>query len=282
MSTDTRSPQPLIFWHCGMMRTGTTYLQSSVFPFFEGLEYIDKDQYADRSGIVEAHPGARFLVSYEVYQGDRGAEEIRNFARTWPEARPILVLREQSDWLRSEYKRLLKNGVVRQFREVWDPGNADAIYQPSDLCLADRIACLDECFTTKPIILFYEDLREDGLAFVQELARITGATFPEQAVGLAPKHVSYSDRELRAFRAVTRYLTLRRRPAFKPALVFQVQRLFRDLVRYLVLYGSRILPMGESPLVPEETLAAVGRYYRADWEHCCREASDASTQQVRD
>jgi len=281
MSTDTPSRQPLIFWHCGMMRTGTTYLQSSVFPFFEGLEYIGKDQYANRLQIVAAKREKRFLVSYEVYQGDRGAEEIRNFARAWPEARPILVLRKQGDWLRSEYKRLLKNGVVRQFSEVWDPSNADAVYQPSDLCLADRIACLEKSFTSKPIILFYEDLRQDGLAFVQELARITGAAFPEETVGLAPKHVSYSDRELRAFRAVTKFITLRRRAAFKPVVAFQVQRLFRDFVRYLVLYGSRILPMGEAPLVPEETLGAIDRYYRMDWEHCCREASNEGRAQSR-
>ena len=281
MSTDTPSRQPLIFWHCGMMRTGTTYLQSSVFPFFEGLEYIGKDQYANRLQIVAAKREKRFLVSYEVYQGDRGAEEIRNFARAWPEARPILVLRKQGDWLRSEYKRLLKNGVVRQFSEVWDPSNADAVYQPSDLCLADRIACLEKSFTSKPIILFYEDLRQDGLAFVQEMARITGAAFPEETVGLAPKHVSYSDRELRAFRAVTKFITLRRRAAFKPVVAFQVQRLFRDFVRYLVLYGSRILPMGEAPLVPEETLGAIDRYYRVDWERCCREASNEGRAQSR-
>ena len=149
METEKTAP-PEIFWHCGMMRTGTTYLQSSVFPFFEGLHYIRKDEFAHRSAIMDAHPQARFLISYEVYQGERGAEEIRSFARQWPSARPILVLRQQGDWLRSEYKRLLKNGAVREFREVWDPANPAAIYQPADLQLSDLIACLEASFEARP------------------------------------------------------------------------------------------------------------------------------------
>jgi len=272
METETTVP-PEIFWHCGMMRTGTTYLQSSVFPFFEGLHYIRKDEFAHRSAILNAHPQARFLISYEVYQGVRGAEEIRSFARQWPSARPILVLRQQGDWLRSEYKRLLKNGAVREFSEVWDPGNPAAIYQPSDLQLGDLIACLEASFEARPVLLLYENLRSDGLAFIKELAQITGASFGEQTVGLAPKHVSYGDRELRAFRAVTRFITLRREVPFQPVLLYKAQRLFRDLIRYLVLYGSKILPMGQAPLVSEETLSAVDTFYQEDWAHCRRLAS---------
>ena len=268
MSTEIQSPRPLVFWHCGMMRTGTTYLQSSVFPFFEGIRYIGKDQYAERSKIRAGHPDDRYLVSYEVYQDHRGSDEIRAFAQQWPEACPILVLREQGDWLRSEYKRLLKNGVVREFSEVWDPENPNAIYQPSDLRLAERIALLEDCFTTKPRVLLYEDLKADGLAFVEELARITGAKVSSKAVGVSPKHVSYTDRELRAFRAVTKYITLRRQVAFEPAVVFRAQRLFRDCLRYLVLYGSRILPMRAAPLVSPEVQEAVHHFYEQDWAHC--------------
>ena len=273
METERTTRHPEIFWHCGMMRTGTTYLQSSVFPLFEGLRYIGKDQYADRSRIVREHPSERFLVSFEVYQGGRGVEEIESFAARWPEARPILVLRRQGDWLRSEYKRLLKNGAVREFREVWDPENPTAIYKPSDLRLGDRVACLEENFQSQPILLLYEDLRADGLCFIEHLARITGATLGTQTVGLAPKHVSYGDRELRAFRAVTRYITLRREAPFKPALAYKAQRLFRDLVRYLVLYGSRILPMGDHALVAPEVLQTVDDYYRTDWADCSERAS---------
>ena len=271
--TERTTRHPEIFWHCGMMRTGTTYLQSSVFPLFEGLRYIGKDQYADRSRIVREHPSERFLVSFEVYQGGRGVAEIESFATRWPEARPILVLRRQGDWLRSEYKRLLKNGAVREFREVWDPENPAALYKPRDLRLGDRIACLEENFQSQPILLLYEDLRADGLCFIEHLARITGATFRAQTVGLAPKHVSYGDRELRAFRAVTKYITLRREAPFKPVLAYKAQRLFRDLVRYLVLYGSRILPMGDHALVAPEVLQTVDDYYRTDWDDCCERAS---------
>ena len=139
--------------------------------------------------------------------------------------------------------------------------------------MSDLIACLEASFEARPILLLYENLRSDGLAFIKELAQITGASFGEQTVGLAPKHVSYGDRELRAFRAVTRYITLRREVPFQPALLYKAQRLFRDLIRYLVLYGSKILPMGRAPLVSEETLSAVDAFYQEDWAHCRRLAS---------
>ena len=77
--------QPQIYFHCGMMRTGTTYLQNAVFPHFRGLRYIHKKQYWDTSTIIHETDAAKYLVSYELRMGEQWEEEIATLKKDNPD-----------------------------------------------------------------------------------------------------------------------------------------------------------------------------------------------------
>ena len=249
-----------------MMRTGTTYLQNAVFPFFEGLHYIHKKQFFERKRIVEETEADRYLISYELAMDDQWEREIVNMARDFPQAIPIVVLRKHSAWLKSEYKRQLKNGNIRQLDALWSASDDSSLYSKSDLMYVDRIACLQQHFTQEPIVLLYDDLTRDGLQFIERLAAILGASFDPARIDLKPRHTSYGERQLRVLRWVMKYVNINREREDQPMAIFRIQRFLRDIVRYGTLHVSALLPIANKPLIPMATLEQIDAYFQEDWK----------------
>lgn len=260
--------QPEIFFHCGMMRTGTTFLQKSVFPFFEGIHYVHKKQYHDRKAIVGSVPASKFLISYELAMDGQWEKELTNVARAWPHATPIVVLRKHSEFLLSEYKRQLKNGTVCLFSEIWDPENEKAFYQTADLLFDERLGFLEKQFSAQPVLLLYSRLREDARIFIQNLARIMKVSYHPDRIDLTPRHTSYDESALIALRKVQRHINLNRVYPGRPTFRFRIKRFLRDIIRYGILYSAPMMPRGDKRLVPEETLARIDEFYATDWQAC--------------
>lgn len=259
-----------IFFHCGMMRTGTTYLQNAVFPFFEGIHYIHKRRYHDRELIVRETNAPKYLISFELAMNQQWNRELISIARRWPHATPIVVLRKHSDFLLSEYKRQLKNGTVRLFNEIWDPDNPDALYQPADLMFSERLDFLDQQFTTEPVVMEYSALRNDALAFIQKLAAAMDVSYDPDKIDLTPRHTSYDEPALVALRSIQRYINLNRVYVGQPTPWFRVKRFLRDIVRYGILHATAVFPTTNQPLVPEATLTMIDTFYTTDWERCIK------------
>ncbi|MDX1406591.1 MAG: hypothetical protein R3330_00615 [Saprospiraceae bacterium] len=254
-----------IFYHCGMMRTGTTYLQRTVFPYFKGIRYVPKRQYFERDEIIRDSAASRFLISYELAMDDQWEREINNVSEEWPDTTPIVVIRRHSDWLLSEYKRQLKNGYIRHFHQLWSEDDKAAQYQKEDLMYCRRVAFLREKFNNPPVILKYSDMQHDPLGFVHSLAGIVDATFDPADIDLRWRHTSYGDRELRALRHVMKFVNLNRERANQHPALFRLVRLLRDTVRYGILHTASLLP-GDTHLVPKQVLDHVDEVYRKDWE----------------
>ncbi|MDX1477046.1 MAG: hypothetical protein R3301_05040 [Saprospiraceae bacterium] len=249
-----------------MMRTGTTFLQKSVFPHLKGIRYIPKPQFFERDEIIRDSAAARFLISYELAMDEQWQREIDHVSEDWPDAIPIVVVRRHSDWLLSEYKRQLKNGHILQFEELWSEGEGQAQYHREDLLYCDRIAILRDRFSQPPVILMYEDLVHDGAGFIEHLAAIMGATVDLEEVDLQRRHTSYGDRQLQLLRRVMQRVNLNRERGKQSAVVFRVQRLLRDIVRYGILYLGAPFNRSDGPLVDRKVLDRVDEVYQDDWE----------------
>ena len=108
----------IIYFHVGLGKTGSTYLQVKFFPKLKGLQYVPTIDYKRYQKVIEKSKANKILVSREF---DRQLEdEIKKFAALYPEARIIIVLREHDTWIASQYKRFVKNGFNGSFRKFID------------------------------------------------------------------------------------------------------------------------------------------------------------------
>ncbi|MEO1435235.1 MAG: hypothetical protein AAFV80_06830 [Bacteroidota bacterium] len=125
---------PDTFIHIGMPKTGSTFLQTSVFPKLEGFHFIPRKQLvamdaysqllaADDSlyreeRLIEwrdALPEKPFLLSDESlsgkllhWQSSNRSQVARRLQRLFPDAKILLVLRGQQSLILSMYKEYLK------------------------------------------------------------------------------------------------------------------------------------------------------------------------------
>jgi len=260
-----------VFFHVGLGKTGTTYLQYRVFPKLQGIKYIQRIKYKSfiYARLIEKSSEQKFLVSNEF---DRQLEkEARNIASRYPRAKIIVVLRRQDSWIASQYRRFVKNGFPGTFEGFIDVDNDKGLWPREDLYFHKKLLVLEKIFGSKPLVLFHDELVRDPHAFIDKICAFTGTEFAKGSISLRRKHTSYNEKQLK----VRRHLSARRKRS-RPALsktywVRKGQNISRMPARYFSLYISYLVPSGwisDEPLISKESMARVRAYYEEDWKRC--------------
>lgn len=202
---DIESPTTYpVYWHVGLPKTGSTYLQQRVFPRFTGLSYIDKPSRQVLQKIETMKRFSPVLYSREVTGA--WAEKAQWMARSHPEARPIIVLRRHSDHIASWYRNRLKNGGRCTFEQYVDLDRNQGLRPTSDFCHFEKIKRLDEALEYKPYILFYDDLKANPDVFLRDLADYLGLGYEPADVNRQAANPARGDRQLKAVRRLAPYL----------------------------------------------------------------------------
>lgn len=274
---DTASGEKKIFFHVGLAKTASTWLQHDVFPKFRGIYYVKNTSYHQYASIINGSRHFRYLVSREF---DRQLErEVVRFSALYPDAHPIIVLRSHDTWIASQYRRRVKNGFGLPFEAFFDIDRDRGYWKQSDLYLFSKLRFLEKKFWQRPLVLFYEDLQSDPISFVEKIAGFCGAQYDQNEISTAHCHGSYADKQLRILRKVSRNM-------FSPVQNFsggrrwrRIQKLSRSLAIYPILYLAQLIPDSwilEGDLIPKDLLERIRNHYADDWRQC-HEYADAIT-----
>ncbi|MDA3865349.1 MAG: hypothetical protein PF489_01215 [Salinivirgaceae bacterium] len=258
-----------IFFHVGLGKTGSTYLQHKFFPFLKGIHYIHHTKYKKALDIIGAKNHERYFVSREF---DRQfLDEIQKFAARYPDTHPIMVLRRQDKWIASQYRRLTKNGRGIYFNEFVNLENNNGRWDISEMEFYPKIKQLEKYFTKKPLVLLYDELRTNPTQFFDKIAHYTQTTYNADQISLRPKHKSYSEKQLLAVRYYTRKW-LRHIDEQKLDST-QSGRRTRKIATHLIMYIHKLLPAKKyaaKPLIKPTELEAIQKHFEADWEKCVK------------
>ncbi|HSE91089.1 MAG TPA: hypothetical protein VLJ79_33070 [Candidatus Binatia bacterium] len=137
---------PDIFFHLGLHKTGTTFLQREVFPKIDPemfcflgkmsslMKYIiyQDPAYFDAEGIrarilEHAHPQKINLISNEDLSGDplnggiHRTNILSNLHSCFPNAKVLLFIRKQDDWALSNYLGSIRRGTNLPLRQFYGP-----------------------------------------------------------------------------------------------------------------------------------------------------------------
>lgn len=261
--------QKEIFFHVGLGKTGTTFLQHRVFPYFKGIHYLQSGHFRHFEKRIENCHATRIFISREF---DRQLQEkVGPFAEIYPHSKTIIVLRPHVSWIESEYKRYLKSGKNNTFDEFLDLDNDQGNWKKEDVYFYPRIKFLEEKFDHKPLVLFYEELKKDMWAYFDEFANYMGATYDRQDIDTRAKHKSYSIKQLKIIQTFNQKFMPHGPDYSENYYIRKIQRWLRMIPRYLVLYAARLIPekmVSDDPLIPEHRLEQIAKDYQEDWKKC--------------
>jgi len=231
------SCHPLV--HVGLHKTGSTWLQQHVFPHLRGFVFGNHDPvlgallgnllHADDDGFLGdaltvavdryESAGRRLLLSHEALAGtlwatgDSAERTARRLASTMPNARVLLLTRNQPEMLLAVYAQYVNEGGTRSFERFLAGDRAGPQFEPASLEYDVLVELYRSLFGKTRVWVFpYERLRADPGTFYDELRRLYGA---EPSVDSRRRvNVSLSPAGLAALRAWNR---LFRASAFNPS-----------------------------------------------------------------
>ncbi|MBN2892249.1 MAG: sulfotransferase domain-containing protein [Bacteroidales bacterium] len=252
-----------IFFHVGLSKTASTYLQNRFFNKIVGINYIGNHNYEKYHEIIEQSVSDKILVSREF---DRQYNiELEKFAAIYPDAKIIIVLRQHDSWMASQYRRYLKNGGYKEFEQFFDIENNRGLWDIEDVLFYPKLQKINELFSEKPLVIFYEDIKKDIFAVFDQITKYTGTKYNREDINLTSKHKSYSEKQLKFVKKACRIF----KNDYRSKKIILSRS--RWLVCHLFLFIAAITPnflFNKKPLINPESLEKVKEYFAEDWAKC--------------
>ena len=260
-----------IYFHVGISKTGSTFLQKRVFPKLSKITYIPTNKYYRIFEEIQSCDSKNILVSREF---DRQFErEVTLFSSRYRTATPIIVLRKHEEYLASQYRRFIKNGFKGEVEDFFDLENDKGFFKIIHLRFSYQIKVLKDKFENDPIVLFHDELRSSPREFVKDFCSLTLSDIDLKKVNFKKKHISYSEKQLKTIKAVSKYFNLKKRVVFSSPFFNLFLRLYQAFFRYGILYLSLVVPgfvYSKKPLIDPAYLKKVRLHFKNDWESCLK------------
>lgn len=178
-----------VYLHIGMPKTGTTFLQERVFPYFDELQLVRG--YRPVRSLFEGEPRQSILLSDESLSGNPFAGDwaeafesrMEVLASLFPQAHVVVGFRRHADLIVSLYKQHLHQGGTLTLDDFWPRPSPDERapipprLDPDDLMFSPRVNVLKRAFSGRLMIYTQEELEQDPLYLIREFARFFHADF---------------------------------------------------------------------------------------------------------
>ena len=271
----TQKQNKSIFFHVGLPKAASTFLQRNVFPNFNGIHFIKKHDFKHRDRIIENPSCHKILMSIELnLDAEGGMAKLRDVAAKYPHAYPIIVLRKHGSWLKSKYKYYLRKHGDQQFDDYFDL-NGDGVLELDNLLFYPKLKLLESLFTHEPLVIFQEELKENPLAIIDMLADFMDATYKNQDIQIRHVKKSYSSRQLKAIRRFNRLYQYDHSSIRSKSLKF-IYKKFSGFLLHSIAYIAWAFPYRtnhKEPLIPQRKIQKVDEAFREDWDQCIRYVS---------
>jgi hypothetical protein len=259
-----------MFFHVGLGRAASTFLQNRVFPQLEGIHYIHRDRYRSFPKAINKYHHAKYLVSREAAL--RINSRLREFSKYRRDGKVILVLRRHDQWLASHYRRYVKNGGGYPFDKFVDlDANRPALWGRHNIQFMKMIKMVEDQFEGPPLVLFQEELSLNLERFVSRLTEFTGTTCDFTKIRSNRVHSSYSSTRLKVVRRVSTSL-FPPLPSSNPnPNLHRIHRRLHLILCHMILTLARLVPtsfIDDKPLIPLEELARIRDETAEDWSSC--------------
>ena len=268
-----------IYFHVGLAKTGSTFLQKNFFPYLKNIKYINTHDYVNCIDIINKTKYKSYLISREFDK--QFEDEISKFISYFPDTKIIIVFRRHDQWIASQYKRAVKNGWHWDFKNYYNINNK-GIWKNTDLTYMNKLKIIKKYSKSKPLILKFEELKKDPFNYLNKISNYTDSKYLKTQILLKNVHKSYSEKQLIFLKKFCKI--------FKktPPKYYDYQEITLDktisntnrikhwlfyrpwwLLFHLVMYTSLLIPKSlivKNSLINKNDLAEIKNKFKEDWK----------------
>ncbi|MFW6019928.1 MAG: hypothetical protein ACOCPM_05040 [Bacteroidales bacterium] len=256
-----------LFFHVGMPKTASTFLQNIVFPNYQDIVFIKKRNFKKHQKIIDNTQSDKILLSIEInVDKPNGYAKVKTIAGHYPGTKPILVLRKHSSWVRSKYKYYIRKHGGLPFDKYFDLENDQGKIKYENLNYINKIKILEEAFNCRPLVFFQEELKQNPEQFIAQLAEFLQVRYNPEDIKSGTVKKAYSEKQLKYVRRFNNWYNYK--DSDRPKWIKFAYKKFSALLLHTVAYAGNYLPMpseGE-PLIPESELQRIDQKFQSDWE----------------
>ncbi len=256
------------YFHVGLHKTASTYLQRLVFPKWPEIKYL---RYRNIEYFLRLPENEKYLISCEGLSGATFAtledrrRGLARLAEMFPGANAIIGLRPHGGFVASLYSQYVRYGGSEPFEGFFSlEGPQDGVvWRREDLCFRALIECLESSFGKPPFVFQMSELKTNRDGLLSDLAGFLGTSrAPALPQEDKAQNISLGAWQGRLLRSINRQAGITHTADGR-------NRPFRGLARWRLdpttvchkLLGR--LPAG--PLVPAEARARIDAAYQQDW-----------------
>ncbi|MFW6275690.1 MAG: sulfotransferase [bacterium] len=260
-----------VYFHLGLPKTASTYLQAKIFPKMPVINYFKKHHFK-KYRTLQPEDGEIYFFTREM---DRGLEkELDRIKETFPEnACIILVFRHHFNWIVSKYKNYIRKFGHLTFDEFFST-NGKGNLNMGKYYYSDIVKLVEERFGDRALFLNFEDLKKSPLLLVRKIYDYIG--LEEEEIVLSKRVVkrSFSNNQLkivRKFNTFYRYKPLKTRYR----IVNQVHYKYRHFLLHIVAFFARFIPVKTDDLEQEwlNRKAFIEDFFEEDWKQMLKKFS---------
>jgi len=171
------------FFHIGLHKTASTYLQRVVFPTWPGIIYL---RHRNIEYFLRLSPAEKYLISCEGLSGatfanlDERLKCIARLAEMFPGANTIIGFRPHGGFVASLYSQYLRYGGSKAFDSFFSSSGPQdhLIWRREDLCFRALIEGLESSFGKPPFVFQMSELRSNREKLLADLAAFLGTAPP--------------------------------------------------------------------------------------------------------
>jgi hypothetical protein len=263
------SNEPQYYFHVGLPKTASTYLQVFVFPALEGIRYFRKRHYKKYKSLPgKANEKLLFTNERDVSL----FKELEIIKKHCPQAKIIVVFREHFSWITSKYKyHLRKNGPL-YFDEFYDQklvkerGLNKHYYR-------NIVEKIESLFPGRFQVLIYDELKKNPRRFNKKLLHFLGVEQEPEFKNTVVKP-AFTSRQLyviRKFNQTFRYKPSSHPKKWRRKLHYKVWQFSLHIVAQLSHLNFWNTTAIDKEI--EKNREKLQAYFKEDWDYVC-ELSD--------
>ncbi len=255
-----------IFFHVGLAKTGSTFLQKNFFPYLKGIKYISTHKYKKCIDIINNSNFDSYLISREF---DRQLEEeTKKIYYHFPQVKIIVVFREHKKWISSQFKRYSKNGYHIPFEQFYD-NNDNGFWKNNDMNYTKKLDIIKKYSSSSPLVLNFDELKTNSYSYLDKIANFTKSSYEKNDISLNIVHKSYSEKQLVFLKNFCKIFK-KNPPRYYTKNKLYHWLFFRPwwLLYHLVMYFALLIPkklIVKKPLINSEYLSNSMKMFDRDW-----------------
>jgi hypothetical protein len=258
-----------LFWHIGLPKTASTFLQRKVFPYFDGIHYVKKHDFNKYNRIIEENPEETILFSREMHIGNnRGEKAIVEYAKQHPDTQIIIFFRKHQHWVKSRYKYYIRKHGEKTFKEFVDVDDNQGVIDLNEFHYFPKIQFIEKHFIKKPLVYFQDDLKDQPFTLIDQLATDLGASYNKNDIKISVVKKAYSDKQLKAVREYNKVVQFT-----SPKTTNKFIRWWKikpvQFLLHLTAFAASFMPektFSKKPLIPSQELLKFDQVFQEDWK----------------